>query len=284
MERPGRPLQPAAHGGLLLVVAPAAWIAADAATGGLGAKPLDEAIHRTGQWAVRLLLITLAVTPLRRMVRWSRLVTVRRMLGVSAFVYAAGHVVLYVADQGWDLGHAASEIVLRFYLTVGFVALAGLALLAATSTDSAQRRLGRRWQQLHRAVYGLVALGLLHFFLQAKLQADEAALMAGFWLLAMGWRAAHAAGYPLTSARTLALVAVAAALATAGLEALWYGLATGIPWRAVLEANLVVGPWPRPAWWVLGTGFAVLVIPLWRALGGRAGLAARPTQQPAARY
>jgi sulfoxide reductase heme-binding subunit YedZ len=268
-----------------LVAAPAVWLAIDAATGGLGGEPLEEAIYRTGHWTVRLLLLTLLVTPLRRITRWSRWISVRRMLGLAAFAYAVAHLTLYVADQGWNLGEAISEIALRSYLTIGFAVIAGLAVLAATSTDAAMRRLGRRWQQLHRIVYALVALGLLHFFMQAKLEADEAALMLGFWLLSMGWRIAHAAGYPLGAARTLATVAIAAALASAAMEALWYGVATGIPWRAVLEANLTLTPWPRPAWWVLAAGLAVLLLPLWKALGGRVRLSARAlTRQPAARY
>lgn len=251
-----------------LATMPAAWLAWLAATGGLGPKPLTEAIQLTGLWTVRLLLVTLALTPLRRTTGWNRWITVRRMLGLLAFAYAVGHLIFYVADQGWDVGHAASEIVVRSYLTIGFAAVAGLAVLAATSTDAAIRRLGRRWRQLHRIVYGLVALGVLHFFMQSKIDASEATLMMGFWLLLMGWRAAHAAGASLRAPWLLAAVALAAAAASAALEALWYGIATGVPWRAVLEANLTLTPWPRPAWWVLAVGLAVALVPL---LGVRSG-------------
>ncbi|SMF18317.1 sulfoxide reductase heme-binding subunit YedZ [Tistlia consotensis] len=261
-----------------LALAPACWLAFEAATGGLGAKPLTEATHQTGLWTIRLLLVTLALTPLRRITGWNRCIVARRLLGLSVFAYAVGHLALYVADQGWDLGQAASEIALRFYLTVGFVALVGLALLAATSTDAAIRRLGRRWQQLHRTVYALAALGVLHFFLQSKIDASEATLMMGFWLLLMGWRAAQRAGAPLGAPRTLTVVALAAGLATAGLEALWYGLATGIPWRLVLAANLTLTPWPRPAWWVLGAGLAAALLPLARARLGRRPLSVSPSR------
>lgn len=126
-----------------LIIAPALLIAIDATTGGLGAEPLSEAIHRSGTWAVRLLLISLLVTPLRRITGWGRWIIVRRMLGLAAFFYVFGHLTLYVADQGWDITHAASEILSRVYLTIGFVALLGLSLLAATSTDRAIRRMGR---------------------------------------------------------------------------------------------------------------------------------------------
>ena len=254
---------------LSLAVIPALWIAFDAATGGLGAKPLDEATHRTGDWAVRLLLVTLAVTPLRRITGWNRWVIVRRMLGLAVFAYGLAHLTLYVADQNWHLGRAVIEIAVRSYLTIGFVALTGLAVLAATSTDAAIRRLGRRWSQLHRIVYALAALAVLHFFLQSKINATEATLMMGFLLLLMGLRLAHRAGHPLSAPRTLAIVALAAAFGTAALEVLWYGLATGVPWRSVLEANLMLTPWPRPAWWVLAVGFALALVPLVRQRVGR---------------
>lgn len=247
---------------LSLAVVPALWIALDAATGGLGAKPMDEATHRTGDWAVRLLLITLAVTPLRRITGWNRWIIVRRLLGLAAFAYALGHLMLYLADQNWHLGRAVIEIAVRPYLTIGFVALAGLAVLAATSTDAAIRRLGRRWNQLHRIVYAIAALAVLHFFLQSKINATEATLMMGFLLLVMGLRIAHRAGHPLSAPRTLVVVAIAAAIGTAALEVLWYGLATGVPWRSVLESNLMLTPWPRPSWWVLAVGLALAVVPL----------------------
>ncbi|MCR9175095.1 MAG: sulfoxide reductase heme-binding subunit YedZ [Alphaproteobacteria bacterium] len=247
---------------LSLAVAPALWIAFDSATGGLGAKPLDEATHRTGEWAVRLLLITLAVTPLRRITGWTRWIIVRRMLGLAAFAYGLAHLLLYLADQNWHLDRAVIEIAVRPYLTIGFVALAGLAVLAATSTDAAIRRLGRRWNQLHRFIYGLAALAVLHFFLQSKINATEATLMMGFLLLLMGLRLAHRAGWPPGAPRTPVVVALAATLGTAALEVLWYGAATGVPWRAVLESNLVLTPWPRPAWWVLAVGLTLAVVPL----------------------
>lgn len=252
-----------------LVVLPALLLGLDAATGGLGAEPLAEAIHRTGTWAIRLVLVTLAVTPLRRIGGWNRLVIVRRMLGLGAFFYALAHLVLYVADEGWNIAHAASEIATHIYLTVGFVALVGLAVLAATSTDGAIRRLGGRWHLLHQAVYVISGLAVLHFFMQAKADAGEATLMMGLWLLLMGWRLARKAGWSLAEPRVLLVVAPLAALATAGLEAAWYGLATAIPWRAVLEANLSFGSMPRPAWWVLAAGLLAALVPLRRALPSR---------------
>lgn len=260
---------------LVLILAPALVLAIDAATGGLGAKPLTEAIHRTGDWAVRLLLVTLAVTPLRRITGWGRLVIVRRLLGLAAFGYALAHLTLYAADQNWNPVRVATEIVSRIYLTVGFVTLAGLAVLAATSTDAAIRRMGPRWHKLHQLAYGLTALAILHFFMQSKIDASEAALMMGFWLLLMGLRVAHRLGRSLTSPLTLAAVAVLATLATALLEAVWYGVATRVPWQAILSANLSLDPAPRPAFWVLVVGLAVAALPLRRRIAPRRAAPAR---------
>jgi sulfoxide reductase heme-binding subunit YedZ len=265
---------------LVLILGPALVLAIDAATGGLGAKPLTEAIHRTGDWAIRLLLVTLAVTPLRRITGWGRLVIVRRLLGLAAFFYALAHLTLYAADQGWNPVRVATEIASRIYLTIGFVALIGLGALAATSTDAAIRRLGPRWHRLHRIVYGLAALATLHFFMQSKINATEAALMMGFWLLLMGWRAAQKLGKSLTSPLTLGAVALLAALSTALLEAAWYGIATRIPWQAILSANLSLEPAPRPAFWVLAVGLAAaLLSPLWRRIAAWRSAPARPRRR-----
>lgn len=247
---------------LVLVLAPALLLGAEAVTGGLGAKPLTEAIHTTGDWAIRLLLVTLAITPLRRIAGWNRLIIVRRLIGLAAFGYALAHLVLYAADEAWNLPLVASEIVSHIYLAIGFVALAGLAALAATSTDAAIRRMGRGWHRLHRITYVLAALAILHFFLQSKIDASEATLMMGLWLLTMGWRLAHRLGLSLRSPVVLAGTAIAAALATALLEATWYGLATGVPWQVMLALNLGVTPTVRPAVWVLAAGLLAALLPL----------------------
>lgn len=245
----------------LLAAAPGLWIAFAGVTGGLGVEPYEAAIHETGVWTLRLLLVTLAITPLQRIAGWKRWAGIRRLLGIMVFVYAAAHLTLYVGDQGWNPIRAASEIAQRIYLTIGFIAVLGLGALAVTSTDAMIGRLGKRWHWLHRSVYLLAALAILHFFMQSKLEATEAALMMGFWLLLMGYRLAHRAGIPLTNPLVLAGVAVLSALATAALEAAWYGSATGIPWRAVLNANLDVTSMPRPALWVFFVGLAAGPLP-----------------------
>jgi len=115
------------------------------ANGMLGGRPVTEVIHGTGDWAIRTLLISLAITPAARVLDWPRLLLVRRIVGLTALAYAVAHLTLYVVDQKYRLGVVVSEIALRFYLTIGFVVLLGLGLLGATSTDSWVQRLGRRW-------------------------------------------------------------------------------------------------------------------------------------------
>ena len=119
------------------------------------------------------------------------------MVGVAAFAYALAHLSLYVVDQSYDLFHVASEIVLRFYLTIGFAALIGLATLAATSTDAMIRRLGApNWNRLHKLVYLIAPLALLHFFLQAKANVAEPAMMTGLFFLLMLARFFTRFGWP----------------------------------------------------------------------------------------
>ncbi|WP_274628963.1 sulfite oxidase heme-binding subunit YedZ [Arvimicrobium flavum] len=235
-------------------------IAAAAPVGPLGARPITELIHRTGDWAIRFLLLSLCVSPLRRIVQWPKLINVRRMLGLAAFSYALAHLSLYALDQKFRLGIIVSEIAVRFYLTIGFVALLGLSTLAVTSTDAMIKRLGGNWNRLHRIVYVIALLASLHFFIQTKLDVYQATLMAGFLLALFGYRIAHARGFSLTSPWVLLSIAVLAALATAVVEVAWYGLATNVPPLRVLAANLQFGFSVRPAWWVLAAGLGVTVL------------------------
>ena len=235
---------------LLILLAPAVWLAWRALNHDLGPRAMTEALHFTGQWAVRFIVAALALTPLQRIFRWNKLALIRRMLGVGAFCWAAAHLTLYVASLKFDLVHVASEILSRYYLTIGFVALLGLTALAITSTDGMVSRLGPWWKRLHRAVYAIAALAILHFFMQSKIDASEATLMAGLFLTLMIYRIAlrprQAFGLP-----TLLGVAAAGAAATALAEFAWYGLATGAnPWR-VLQANLHPEHGLRPAVMVL---------------------------------
>jgi sulfoxide reductase heme-binding subunit YedZ len=261
--------------GLLLATAAIRGALGSAAVGPLGARPYTEAIHETGDWAIRFLMLSLAVTPLRRILNWPKLILVRRMLGLAALFYGLTHLSLYAIDLKLDLPRVATEIVLRFYLTIGFVALLGLVALGATSTDAAIRRLGRNWQRLHRIVYGIGLLAALHFFIQSKADVYEPTLMAGFFILLIFYRLAHWRGLSLASLPVLLAIAVLGGIATAAVEYSWYGLATGVPPGRVLAANLQFSFSIRPAWWVLAAGTAIAAASLARSNFGRPGMADR---------
>jgi methionine sulfoxide reductase heme-binding subunit len=257
---------------------PALVLAEQYVRGTLGARPITELIHGSGLWAFRLLLISLAVTPLRQVLRLPRLILVRRMLGVATFCYAALHLVLDAADDMFNLDLLLSEIVHRVYLTIGAAALLLLLALAATSTDGMIERLGgKRWQALQRSVYLIALLATFHFFMQSKIDETEPTMMAGLLLWLMGYRAlAWRGGTPLATSRpTLLLLSLAAALTTALGEAAFFGLFTGIPASLVLEADLSLAAGPRPAWIVLAAGLAATLLATLRALEPNASRALR---------
>jgi sulfoxide reductase heme-binding subunit YedZ len=235
---------------LALSAAPAVGLVAAFAAGGLGAEPVEYLQDELGRWAVRLLLLSLAVTPLRLLWRWNRLILVRRMIGLAALVYALGHLAAYAALEDWVLVKVAGEIATRTYLTIGAAALAGLLALGLTSTDAAVRRLGAaRWQALHRASYAVAPLAVTHVFLQTRLDPSEAFVLAGVlaWLLAVRlWRARAGT---LTATAALGLAAAATAATALG-EAVFFHLKFGAPLATLLAANLDTAAGVRPAWWV----------------------------------
>lgn len=243
-----------------LVFIPAILIAIAFWRNELGPLPYKEALHQIGDWTVRLLIVTLALTPLQRILMWPKLALIRRMLGVTTFAYALTHLTLYTVNEKFDLVFVASEIVKRIYLTIGFTALIGLSLLAATSTDWALRKLGRNWKRLHMIVYAIAVLALLHYFMQSKIDVSQAAMWSGFFILLMIYRIALKFRFALTPL-VLAACAVAAGLMTALMEFTWYGVATGVDPFRILKANLVFAYGLRPAWIVLIVGIAVALLP-----------------------
>jgi sulfoxide reductase heme-binding subunit YedZ len=252
-----------------LLFVPGLLTAVDYASGNLGARPLNEAIHQIGLWAIRFLFIALAVTPLRQSLQWSQLIQVRRMIGVAAFAYAAIHLVLFCADEMFDLQKVATEIVVRMYLTIGFVALLGLSALAATSTDGMIRRLGgRRWRRLHQAVYGIALLAAIHFFLQSKADVSEPIMMAGLFAWLMGYRVLGwvSARGRRPSVLMVGALGLAAGLATFAGEALYYWLKTGVDPLWVLSASLTFAAGIRPGWIVLAATAAVTLAMALRGL------------------
>ncbi len=265
---------------LLALSAARGTLAPSTSLGPLGARPITEAIHETGDWAIRFLLLSLAVTPLRRIANWPKLIMVRRMIGLATLFYALSHLVLYSWDLKFDLVKIIWEIVQRFYLTIGFVALVGLGMMGATSTDAAIRRLGKNWARLHKIVYVIGVLAALHFFMQSKINVYEPTLMGGLFILLMLYRLAHWRGIDVKSPLVIVCAACIAGLATAGTEYAWYGIATGIPPERVLAANLQFSFSIRPAWWVFAVGLALAAVALLRPYFGKED--ARPRSRRAA--
>lgn len=271
---------PFKFGVFLLLLVPAALVAWRYASGALGAEPSEAALHQAGDWAIRLLLVSLAVTPARHLLQWPRLVQVRRMIGVAAFAYAAAHLALYVTDEGFNLGKVASEIVLRLYLTLGFLAFLVLAAMALTSTNTMIRRLGaRRWKLLHRLVYGVAVVAVVHFFMQTKVDATEPWIIAGLlaWLLAARVVLRHGAlnGW-MADWWPLALGLLVAAGTAVG-EAFYYRALVGVAPSRMLAANLSIEAGIRPAWYVLAICLAVALVVALRRSTFPAGRLARGT-------
>ena len=148
----------------LACLTPVAILLYRTATNDLGPNPIEEVTHETGDWALILLLVTLGVTPLRRLTGWNQLAGLRRPLGLFAFFYATLHFLTYlVLDQFFGFEYIIDDIRERPYITVGFTAFVLLIPLAVTSTKGWIRRLGRRWTKLHRLIYVCAALGVLHY-------------------------------------------------------------------------------------------------------------------------
>jgi sulfoxide reductase heme-binding subunit YedZ len=170
-------------------LAPFAWLVFRAVTGRLTANPVEDIELTTGIWALRFLLITLAITPIRRLTGWNRLIQFRRMLGLFAFFYATVHLLTYLTfDQVWDLGLVAKDVAKRPFITAGMAAFLLMVPLAITSTRGWIRRLGRRWQLLHRLVYFSAAAATLHFVWKVKVVIGEPVYYAAILLMLLGFR------------------------------------------------------------------------------------------------
>jgi sulfoxide reductase heme-binding subunit YedZ len=260
------PLKLAVLVGLFL---PGLWVVFGLSTGLFGARPLNEAIHQIGLWVVRFLFIALAITPMRSILQWQRLILVRRMIGVAACVYVLIHFSLYVVDQAFDLKKVASEIVLRIYLTIGFTALTGLCVLAATSTDGMVRRLGRRWQKLHYLVYPIALLALVHYFMQSKLEVWEPTIFFGIygWLMLYRLLAAKFAVRGRLPLPWVAALCPFVAVLTALGETIYFHFAfPRVPSWRVFEANWSLVTGVRPAAVIFALTLAVVIAAIVRSL------------------
>ena len=184
-------------------------------TGGLGANPVEYVTHTTGEWTLRLLLATLAITPLRHLTGRAWLIRLRRMVGLFAFFYLVLHFSTYVVlDAALDPAYIVEDVADRLYITVGFAAFVMLVPLAATSTNAMVRRLGPlRWRRLHRLVYAAGICGVLHYLWLVKADLREPLVYAGIlaalltarlpgvvqWLQARRSKAANPPSPPATS-------------------------------------------------------------------------------------
>ncbi len=173
----------------ILCLLPLSWLIFALLTDQLGANPIEELTRDTGEWTLRLLLITLCMTPLRRAFGWSWPLSVRRMLGLFAFFYVCVHLLTYIwLDQFFEWGEILRDIYKRRFITVGMLAFVLLLPLAITSTNKMMRRLGRNWGRLHQLVYVIPALGVLHFWWLVKADVREPLVYAVLLLLLLMMR------------------------------------------------------------------------------------------------
>jgi sulfoxide reductase heme-binding subunit YedZ len=169
---------------------PAAALVLDAVRGNLTANPIEYVTHATGDWAIRFLIITLAITPIRRLTGWNPIIQLRRMLGLFSFFYAVLHFLTwFVLDWFFDVRQMVEDVAMRPFITLGMATFLMLLALAVTSTQKSIRRLGRRWTQLHRLIYVATATALLHFWLARKTVVPQFQLLLVAAVLLLGFRA-----------------------------------------------------------------------------------------------
>ncbi len=247
----------------LALLAPTFWMALEFAMGWLSPKPFTDLVRESGDWAMRILVISLAVTPLRWVTRWNKLILVRRMLGLAALFYTLAHIALWCVDLKFAWLQILFEMFMRLFLTVGLAATLLMTALGVTSNDFYIKKLGaRRWNGLHAWVYAAAALSLVHFFMEIRLDATEAALMTGFFVLLMAFRFVRKKLTP--GLVSLGATALLCGVATALIEALYYTLSTRVTISRVLEANFDFSYTIRPAWWVLAAGLVIALLAAWR--------------------
>jgi sulfoxide reductase heme-binding subunit YedZ len=173
----------------ILSLVPLSWLVFIVYTGRTSANPAEDILLTTGIWALRFLLLTLAITPLRRVTGWNVLIQYRRMFGLFAFFYASVHLSSYIAfDRFFDLGEIVTDIAKRPFITAGMVAFTLMVPLAITSTRGWIRRLGKRWQLLHRLIYVSGFAACLHFVWKVKVVIGEPVYYAAILALLLGFR------------------------------------------------------------------------------------------------
>jgi sulfoxide reductase heme-binding subunit YedZ len=249
------------------MIAPALWMGYEVAVGNwVFPTPYVPLVYHSGVWATYLLLASLTVTPARKVLRWGKLIIIRRIVGVSALFYTLAHIIIWFGLRFWDWMSLTSEFMERTTLLVAGAATAGLIALGLTSFDSAIKWMGaRRWNMLHRSVYVVAGLAVLHFMLSpGSLQGLPFAL-AGIYLWLMLWRLLNARGLGADPRMLLALAVVVAPI-TMLLEVSWavtvHHDRALFGFREALALNFDPQWWeaigPNPVWVVLGWGLVAV--------------------------
>jgi methionine sulfoxide reductase heme-binding subunit len=245
-------------GTFALMFAPAIWLIDQVRSGELGPVPLGGMTYWSGLWATALMLLALAVTPAVTILRFGRLIIVRRMIGVTALVYTLAHLFIYFALRLWDFTRIGREMVTRPSLILATVATLGLIALGASSLDVVVERMGLSWQRLHNAVYAVTALALVHYLLSPGIFPDQY-LTCGmfFWLISWRLLARRRLGADVFALTALAVVS---ALFTALLEAGWVWAYHGYEPVGTLGANFSLELGVPAAWKVLVLGIAIALV------------------------
>ncbi len=173
----------------LVCLLPLALLFNGAVTNSLGVNPVETIIRTTGDWTLYFLLITLSVTPARKLLGFKSLIRYRRMLGLYAFFYGCMHFLSYIwFDQFFDIAEIFKDIVKRPFITLGFISLLLMSLLAITSTNKMMQRLKRNWKRVHQLVYPIAIMGVLHFFMMTKADYKQPLILATILLTLLGYR------------------------------------------------------------------------------------------------
>jgi len=270
------------------LIAPALWMAYKVSTGIWDLpSPSVNLLIQSGYWATGILLVSLAVTPFRKIFRQGELIRVRRMIGLVALVYSIAHLMFYFAVRLWDFRFMANEFGTRPTIVIATVSMLGLIALGVTSFDAAIRWMGgRNWNRLHNVVYIVTALAILHLLLSLGSLSGLPFTLTGYFFWLMAWRALDRFGFG-DRPMVLALLAVGAALFTALFEAIWLWAyqgsnapGGGSP-LATLRLNFDVEWWGiiglPPTWKVLLVGLAIAAAAaLWQKFGSRVPRATTP--------
>ncbi|WP_373354165.1 sulfite oxidase heme-binding subunit YedZ [Pseudoroseicyclus sp. CXY001] len=239
----------------LALLYPAGWMLLEW-NKGIWMVPQADLTYWSGVWAIWVLLASLAVTPARRILRWGRLLQVRRMIGVAALLYTIAHLVIYFWLRFWNWAEIGTEVVTRLSLILATLALIGLIALGATSFDAAVRAMGAGWRRLHWWTYPVTTLAVIHFLLSPGSFAGMPFLVLGCFAWLMGWRWLEARRRGTAPGALLALTAVAAAVTLAA-EALmpWWLLDADPAFTLSLNVSFLLGV--TPVYKVAALGLAI---------------------------